>query len=329
MIAENIKIFLIIEYWGKNMKVIRLGKSELKVSALGLGCVDFGSHTDEKTSFKLMDTYVENGGNLFDTANCYIFWDGFNGNESEKTIGKWFDYSGRRKDVILATKIGAQPKDNASLSGELLKENTFHAFSNMQGLSRTTVLEAVEKSLENLRTDYIDLLYLHVDDYSTPMEETLDVLNELIQKGLVKEIGCSNFRTWRVESARNICRQNGYKFFCAVQQKYSYLSPVLDADFFPQVVADKGLNEYINYYKDITMVAHTPLLQGMYGRGGVIDQEEYDTLYNRRKLNKLLEEEEQPASWVLKHITEQFGGSVVLSTTSNIKHLIENMKYIG
>lgn len=301
------------------MKMLNLGKSDLRVSSLGLGCINYGSYTDEKTSFELMDTYVENGGNFFDTSNNYVAWDdSFTGSESEKTIGKWFQASGKRKDVILATKMGA-----------LFKDNTSSDFSNMQGLGRKTVLEAVEKSLTNLRTDYIDLLYLHVDDYKTPQEETLGALNELVQKGLVKEIGCSNFRTWRVESARNICKQYGYKFFCAIQQKYSYLSPAMDADFFPQVTADKALEEYINFYQDLTMVAHTSMLYGLYGKSGEIDQEAYDTLYNRKRLKKLLEEEKQPLQWVLKYITEQFGGSVVLSTTSKKEHLVENMRYIG
>lgn len=300
------------------MKMIQLGKSDLKVSAMGLGCINFGSHVDEKTSFELMDAYVENGGNFLDTADNYITWDGFTGSESEKTIGKWLDYSGARKEVILATKLGA-----------LTKDNTVRDFSNMEGLGRKTILDSVERSLDRLHTDYIDLLYLHVDDYKTPQEETLGTLQELIDKKRVRQIGCSNFREWRVESARNICRQNNYQFFCAIQQRYSYLSPAMDADFFPQVAAGEGLEEYISYYQDITMVAHTPLLYGLYTKGGEIDYEEYDTLYNRKKLKKLLEEEKQPVSWVLKYITEQFGGSVVLSTTSSKKHLIENMQYIG
>lgn len=298
------------------MNKVKLGKSDLIVSELGLGCINFGSHTDEKTSFELMDTYYENGGNFFDTSNNYIFWDGFTGSESEKTIGKWFKQNGKRKDIILATKMGALPKDQSSID-----------FSNMQGLARKTIIESVERSLINLNTDYIDLLYLHVDDYSTPQEETLETLDEIVKKGLIKEIGCSNFRTWRVESARNVCCKYGYKFFCAIQQRYSYLSPCLDADFFPQVTADKGLEEYINFYKDITMVAHTPLLYGLYTKNGIIDQEAYDTHYNRAKLNKLLKEEDQPIPWVLKYISKQFGGCVVLSTTSNKEHLLNNMKY--
>jgi predicted aldo/keto reductase-like oxidoreductase len=77
------------------------------------------------------------------------------------------------------------------------------------------------------------------------------------------------------------------------------------------------------------MVAHTPLLYGLYTKAGEIDLDAYDTLYNRKKLKKLLTEENQPISWVLKYITEQFGGSVVLSTTANKKHMLENMQYIG
>lgn len=298
------------------MKKLYLGKSDLKVSEMGLGCINYGSYTDQKTAFELMDTYCENGGNYFDTSNNYIAWDGFTGSESEKTIGKWFRQRGKRKDVILATKMGALPKDQNS-----------NDFSNMQGLGRKTIIESVENSLMNLNTDYIDLLYLHVDDYSTPQEETLGTLDELVKKGLIKEIGCSNFRTWRVESARNICNKYDYKFFCAIQQRYSYLSPCMDADFSPQVTADKGLEEYIDFYRDITMVAHTPLLYGLYTKNGVIDQEAYDTLSNRVKLNKLLNEEDQPIQWVLKYITKQFGGSVVLSTTSNKEHMLKNMKY--
>jgi aryl-alcohol dehydrogenase-like predicted oxidoreductase len=73
------------------MKMIQLGKSDLKVSAMGLGCINFGSHVDEKTSFELMDAYVENGGNVLETADNDITWDGFPGSESEKTSGKWLD----------------------------------------------------------------------------------------------------------------------------------------------------------------------------------------------------------------------------------------------
>ena len=291
------------------MKKMLLGNSSLEVSILGLGAINFGTITNEEDSFKIINEYILNGGNFIDTANNYAIWNGGNGSESEKTIGKWLQNYSNRSDVIIATKLGALPKDNSSKD-----------FSNMQGLSRAVVIDSVKKSLENLKTDYIDLLYLHVDDYNTSQEETLCTLNELINEGVIKEIGCSNFRTWRIESARNICEKYKYKFFCAVQQRYSYLSPALEANFFPQVVADEELKEYMNWYKDMTLVAYSSLLGGQYNQKEII-KNEYKTFYNAIKLNKLLKEEKDPNSWVLKYVTEQFGGSVALFSTSKIDHL--------
>ena len=291
------------------MKKVLLGNSSLQVSMLGLGAINFGTITNEEDSFKIMNEYIFNGGNFIDTANNYAVWNGGNGSESEKTIGKWLQNYSNRSDVIIATKLGALPKDNSSKD-----------FSNMQGLSRAVIIDSVKKSLKNLKTDYIDLLYLHVDDYNTSQEETLCTLNELINEGVIKEIGCSNFRTWRIESARNICGKYNYKFFCAVQQRYSYLNPALEANLFPQVVADEELKDYMNWYKDMTLVAYSSLLRGQYNQKEII-KDEYKTFYNEIKLNKLLEEEKDPNSWVLKYITEQFGGSVALFSTSKTDHL--------
>lgn len=296
------------------MKKISLGNSSLNVSILGLGAINFGSTINEENSFKLMNEYIANGGNFIDTSNNYAVWNGGDGTESEKIIGKWIQKYAHRNNVVIATKLGALPKN-------LEKRD----FSNMQGLSRPVIIESVKRSLDNLKIDYIDLLYLHVDDYNTPQEETLGTLNELIKEGLIKEIGCSNFTAWRIESARNICTKNNYKFFSAIQQRYSYLSPTIDADFGPQIAVNKDLEEYINYSKDLTLVAYSPLLHGQYNQKEII-KPEYDTLFNRVKLKKLLEEQEDPNSWVLNYITNQFNGSVALLSTSNVDHLTNIMQ---
>lgn len=296
------------------MKKISLGNSSLNVSILGLGAINFGSTINEEDSFKLMNEYIANGGNLIDTSNNYAVWNGGDGTESEKTIGKWIEKYDHRNNIVIATKLGALPKN-------LEKRD----FSNMQGLSRPVIIESVKRSLDNLKTDYIDLLYLHVDDYNTPQEETLGTLNELIKEGLIKEIGCSNFTTWRIESARNICTKNNYKFFSAIQQRYSYLSPTIDADFHPQIAVNRDLEEYLKYYNDLTLVAYSPLLHGQYNRKEII-KPEYDTLFNRAKLKTLLDEQEDPNSWVLNYITKQFNGSVALLSTSNVDHLANIMK---
>lgn len=135
---------------------------------------------------------------------------------------------GIREKIVLCTKLG------------VLSTNTSTDFSSMQGNSAKVIFEEVEKSLYALQTSYIDLLYLHIDDRHPPLEETLCSLNEVIKKGYVKYIGCSNFRTWRIEEARHICEKYHYPFFSAVQQRYSYLQPVMDADFGVQVAADHG-----------------------------------------------------------------------------------------
>lgn len=296
------------------MEKIYLGNSSLNVSVLGLGAINFGSTTSEEDSFKLMNEYISNDGNFIDTANNYAVWNGGDGSQSEKTIGKWIQKYGNRENVVIATKLGALPKN--------LNERDF---SNMQGLSRPVIIESVKRSLDNLKVDYIDLLYLHVDDYNTPQEETLGTLNELVKEGLIKEIGCSNFTAWRIESARNICLKNNYRFFSAIQQKYSYLSPTIDSNLFPQIPVNQELEEYINHYKDLTLIAHSPLLKGQYNQKE-IKRDEYNTLFNKMKLENLLNEQEDPNSWVLNYITKQFGGSIALLSTSKVEHLVSTMQ---
>lgn len=297
------------------MKKVQLGKTNYQVTNLGLGCINFGTTTDEKTAFQLIDTYLECGGNLLDTSNNYAFWNGDDGRSSERTIGKWIQANeAARKEIILATKLGALPRDLSK------------GFEQMQGTSKEVIFEEVQKSLNTLHTDSIDLLYLHIDDLYTPQEETMEALATVVKKGYVKAIGCSNFRTWRIERARKICEENNYPFFSAVQQRYTYLQPVMDADFGVQVAADQELKSYLDYYKDMTMVSHTSLLYGAYFKEQIED-EQYDTLQNRKRLEIVREQGKDAVGFVLKQITEQFVGSVALFTSSNVEHLKENIKY--
>lgn len=295
------------------MKKIRLGATAYEVSMLGLGCINFGTTVKEEQAFRLMDKYVELGGNLFDTANNYAVWNGGDGRDSERVIGKWLkNCPSVRPEIFLCTKLGARDEE-----GE--------GFESMQGTGRKVILSEVEKSLEAMQTDYLDMLYLHVDDWNTPQEETMETLAEVIKKGYVKTIGCSNFRTWRIERAREICKKQGFPFFSAVQQRYSYFQPVMDADFGVQIHADKELESYLEYYKDLTMVSHTSLLYGAYFKNQIED-EQYDTLMNQKRLQQIKESGMNPVDFVLKHITSRFGGSVALVTSQNVAHLEENMK---
>lgn len=299
------------------MKKIQMGKTRYEVSVLGLGCINFGTTTDEKLSFQLIDRYVELGGNLLDTSNNYAVWNGGDGRDSERVIGKWIKMNpSSRADIFLCTKLGAREEENGG------------NFQAMQGTGRSVILTEVEKSLETMKTDYIDMLYLHVDDLCTPQEETMEALAEMCKKGYVRTIGCSNFRTWRIESARKICEKNGYPFFSAVQQRYSYFQPVIDNDFGVQIAAGKELESYLNYYKDMTFVSHTSLLYGAYFKDD-IDDKQYDTAMNRERLQRIKESGQNPVDYVLRHITNQFGGSIALVTSKSVKHLEQNIMKIG
>jgi len=134
----------------------RIGNSGLEVGPLALGGNVFGWTANESTSFKLLDAFVAAGLNLIDTADMYSRWaPGNKGGESETIIGKWLKQSGNRSNVVIATKVGMEMGPNE------------------KGLSRAYILRAVERSLQRLQTDYIDLYQSHTDDATTPLEETL------------------------------------------------------------------------------------------------------------------------------------------------------------
>lgn len=297
------------------MKYIQLGNTSTQVSKLGLGCINFGTTTDKKTAHALMDCYLTYGGNVIDTANNYAVWNGGDGRESERVIGSFVhSHPEIREKLVLCTKLGALPIDFAK------------GFDHMQGTGRQVILTEVEKSLDALKTDYIDLLYLHVDDYHVNQEETMGALNEVMQKGYVKHIGCSNFQTWRIERARQICARYNYPFFSAIQQRFSYFQPVSDADFFPQVCANKELEAYLDFYQDMTFFSHTSLLYGAYLKD-TIEDSNYDTPQNRQRLLQLKAHDGHRIPWVLDYISQQFNGCVALFTSGSVKHLEENLKF--
>jgi len=300
------------------MDKIVLGNSEIKVSKLGLGCISFGSSLNKKISFELMDTFFANGGNFLDTANNYAFWDeNSNGSESETVIGEWLSLRKNRNEVIIATKIGALPNETGPQD-----------FTNLQGNSRGVILREVDKCLSRLQTDYIDLLYLHIDDRNSDLRETMKTLYELKKTGKIKAYGASNFKTWRLEQARNICLELGIPFFSAIEQRYSYLTPVSDYDCGVQEFVNDELVDYLNYYGDITLVGYSVLLAGQYLKKEISD-DPYNTKINQEKLKQLNEREKSPNSWVLNWVTKQFGGSIALVTTSSIEHLKENIDFIN
>lgn len=183
-----------------------LGRTGLQVSPICLGGNVFGWTIDEPTSQRVLDAYLDAGGNFIDSADVYARWaPGNQGGESETILGRWMRERGNRGQVVLATKVG-------SAMGDL---------PNQKGLSRQHIMAAVEDSLRRLQTDYIDLYQAHWDDTTTPLDETLRAFDDLVRQGKVRYIGASNYSAWRLVQALWASDRRGYAPYVCVQPKYN------------------------------------------------------------------------------------------------------------
>jgi aryl-alcohol dehydrogenase-like predicted oxidoreductase len=233
---------------GVLMEKVKLGQSDMEVSALCLGTDSIGSRIERKRSFDLMDLYQEKGGNFIDTANFYASWlPGCKGGESESAIGAWMSERGNRDRIVVASKVAF---DYPGCAG---------------GLSGAEIERECEKSLQRLRTDRIDLYYAHRDDFDTGLEETMGAFDRLINAGKVRMVGASNLSVWRIAEANSVSKANGWPAYGVVEQRYTYLRPRHGADFGPQICISDELKDYANR-KGISLVAYSVLLQGAYTR---------------------------------------------------------------
>jgi aryl-alcohol dehydrogenase-like predicted oxidoreductase len=192
------------------MQIRNLGGSGLHVSAVGLGCNNFGQRTDLETSREVIHKAIDLGITLFDTADIYA---GLGG--SETVLGEVL--GDRRKDIVLATKF----------SKPMATDGT------KQGASRRYIMSAVEASLRRLKTDYIDLYQQHDYDSSTPIEETLRALDDLIRQGKVRYVGNSNFPAWRIAEAEHVARAINVNRFVSCQDEYSLVVRDIEKELLP------------------------------------------------------------------------------------------------
>jgi aryl-alcohol dehydrogenase-like predicted oxidoreductase len=250
------------------------GRVSLQVSQLCLGTMYFGYRTDEDTSFAILDRFLEAGGTFLDTANNYGQWHGDAG-ESERVIGRWRRSRRITDQVVIATKVGARtlvPGDPSP--------------AHWQGLGAKTIREDAETSLRQLGVTRLDLYYAHIDDRATPQEETVDALAGLAEEGTVGLLGASNHATWRIERARAIARAAGRPAYQCVQQEHSYL---LAQPGHGQV--NLVTEELIDYAMaaDLTLLAYSPLLKGVYARPGEAPPAGYAHPSNQARLAVLRE----------------------------------------
>jgi len=191
------------------MELRPLGRSNLRVSRLCLGAMMFGGPTDEATSHRIIARAKDAGVNFIDTADAY------NGGKSEHVVGRGIKQS--RNDFVVATKVCNKMPDNPA-SG---------------GLSRRWITQAAEDSLRRLGTDRIDVYYLHKEDFSVPLEETVRALADLVRAGKIRHFGVSNFRSWRVAEICRLCDEIGIGRPVASQPYYHALYRVIENEHLP------------------------------------------------------------------------------------------------
>jgi aryl-alcohol dehydrogenase-like predicted oxidoreductase len=193
------------------MEMKPLGHSGLVVSELCLGTMIFGEEgargTDEATALRMIDQYLDAGGNFLDTADVYA------GGRSEEIVGQALQ--GRRDQIVVATKVRFRTGDGP----------------NDIGLGRRHVVAGVEASLRRLQTDTIDLLYAHMWDPIAPIEETLRAFDDLVTAGKVRYVGVSNFRAWQVMKALGVADANGWARFIAAQYQYSLVVRDIEREY--------------------------------------------------------------------------------------------------
>jgi aryl-alcohol dehydrogenase-like predicted oxidoreductase len=207
-----------------------LGRSGLQVSPLCFGGNVFGWTVDEATSFSLLDAWLDAGFNFIDTADIYSTWaPGHVGGESESIIGKWLARGGRRRQVVLATKVGKP-------MGPELK-----------GLKPAYIRSAVEASLRRLQTDHIDLYQTHDDDAETPFAETLGAFDELIRAGKVRAIGASNYSAPRLAEALRTSTELGLPRFESLQPLFNLIDRAVFEDQLQPLCVAQGVG-VINFY---------------------------------------------------------------------------------
>ncbi|MFH0848694.1 MAG: aldo/keto reductase [archaeon] len=205
----------------ERMKYTRVGNSGLKISRICLGTNNFGRQVNEDDSLRIIRKAIDLGINLIDTANTYAK------GKSEEIVGK--AVQGYRDHVIIATKVGSDVAEGW----------------NRGGLSRKHILWQFKQSLTSLRTDFIDLYYLHRFDPETPLEETLRTINDLIRQEKVRYIACSNFTAWQIAKAHEICEKLGLEKFIAVQPQYNLFQRAIEKELLPYCSEERlGVTTY-------------------------------------------------------------------------------------
>lgn len=210
------------------MEYRTLKQTELRVSRLCFGTMTFGKPVTQDEATRMVDVCLDAGVNFFDTANMYQL------GASEEMLGAAL--RGRQQDVVLASKVRARMGEDVDQCG----------------LSKKAILRAIEETLRRLRTDHLDLYFLHQPDYDVPIEETLEAMELLVQQGKVRYPATSNYAAWQVVQMLDLARQRGYRPAAVAQPMYNLLARGIEQEFVPMAKAF-----------DVSILAYNPLAAGL------------------------------------------------------------------
>lgn len=308
------------------MEYVNLGNTGLKVSKICLGCMGFGSNrggikanVGEQDARKIIKHALDLGINFFDTANYYSL------GECEEILGQALKDYANRDDVVIATKL----------------YYPMHEGANAKGLSRKAIFAEVENSLRRLQTDYIDLYIIHRWDYTTPIEEVMEALNDLVRMGKIRYIGASAMYAWQFVKANSIAQKNGWAKFVSMQDMINLLYREEEKEMIPMC-----------QYENIALTPFSPLGHGIFNKplgtprndGAGKLQNEYVLEHDQEIIKRVYELSQKynistsqvALAWVLSkpYITSPLVGASKLKyldeavATLDIKLTDEDIKYL-
>ncbi len=304
------------------MKTIKLPHTDLEVSALSLGTTQFGTARSEEESFRQMDIYLEHGGNFIDTALVYGDWGWKEPGRSEQVIGNWLARRGSRNRVVLATK-GCHPPFNNMARSRVDAESLQHD---------------VECSLRNLRTDVIDLYFLHRDNPAVPVAELLEALEEEVRKGNLRYYGCSNWSLARVKEAEAYAAAHGLQGFSCNQIMFALTDVVPQTLIRPQLMILD--DEFYQYHKEknLSLMAYMCQSGGYFPKRAAkkalsdSQKEQYALPSNDAILNQLLKYQAEGYAindFALQYVLQAAFPAIPIGAFGSEQQLLEGIAGIG